>query len=369
MIKRTRLIALIAIITVWICVPVFSAETDFQYEFGKNNTPSEKKTHRFDLLSAFSYYPAKAERVNFQKDTLAPAAPAEYEKSHSFNMNLQMGMKLFKDWQAYIDFGIKEKNVQKAIDLMAKFGPQYFTVQLDYTLHNGKIHLWKDTPFGSAALEAIQDRPADSLVDYNQTWMSVALMLTPKYVNRISRIFEEQSTYLGIFYSSATVPFLITSEVMEITEIKDGKTSTSIVPANGAAAEFDPEIPIWTVGLRIGFGWDHNTNYRLLSHPTIDLFITCVVDVGFGKSEPDAELVKRMRSLNENFKNNFSSTYLGGKLNIGLYREFPILKDKIILLGVGYEMGTQKYFLESDYYLPMNVGVNQGPYAQLVLRF
>jgi hypothetical protein len=381
---KSKSIAAALFMALWIYFPAVSQEAE--------SFTVEKKRYRFDLLSTFSYYPAKSQRINFQTDTIAPAAPAEYEQSHSYNLSLLMGMRLFKEWEGYVDFGIKEKNARRAIDLMGRVGPQYFSVQLDYTRYDGRIHLWDDTPFGGAALEAIRGRAADTLIDYNQTWMCVALMITPYYMWRLANrlggsgdesrrlaetpreksFFEAaaQNYYLGVFYSSATLPFLVASNVTKITKTEDGKTDTTTVPAEGAIAEFDPRVSIWAAGIRFGFGWgNHKSPYLALSSPGIRLFISCVMDIGIGKGRPDMEIAERMGNLNPDFQSSFISFYARTVANVGIYREFNTLGDRIIHIGGGYEFNYQNYRLYSSYYLPMDVGANHGAYVRLGLRF
>ncbi|MCL2722340.1 MAG: hypothetical protein FWD47_13505 [Treponema sp.] len=379
--------------------PVFSQETRVETLAKSEKTlymPPKKNMHRFDVLSSFSYYPAKTDRINFQTEGYGPAAPAEYERDHSFNLNMQMGMKLFKEWQAYVDFGIKEKNAQRMIDIMGKLGPRYFYIEVDYTQNNGKIHLWEDMPFGDAALEAIKSRPADSLVEYNQTWMSVALMFTPHYawriINKIGN-FEENdkkrekeveqgqrkfhispandSYYLGLFYNHTTIPFLATSHFTLVTDA-DGKDME--VPADDAITEFEPAVPLWALGVRFGYGRDHNSSFRVSSPPGgFNLLMTNVFDLGLGKGKPDSEIVERMRTQNKNFKDSFTCLYVGIKINMGLFREFTVLKDNIILLSGGYGFNYQRYllanFFDYKYYLLTDVGLNHGPFVQLGLRF
>ena len=75
----------------------------------------------FDTAAAFSWYPLN----NF-------AGAMNEEGGFNYNLQLSMGLKLFKKMSAYVNMDIDDPTMKKLINVAGALGSKYFGVQFDY---------------------------------------------------------------------------------------------------------------------------------------------------------------------------------------------------------------------------------------------
>ncbi|MDR0306608.1 MAG: hypothetical protein LBI42_07200 [Chitinispirillales bacterium] len=361
---KIKLTALI--LTLCLSLPIFSQEqTSAPSSPPPNLTEAADKVDkkiklfRSDVSAAFAWYPPRGSDKNFQSDTAAPSSPLQYAPDNCFMMQLNMGLKLYKDWSAYVDFGINDQNAQRTIDFMAKFGNNFFDLELEYYMANGRIKFWEDTPFGQAADEAIKSRPPDQVSDYKETWQRVTFLL--KRPIRLGGV--DGVPFGGFFYSNATVPLVFGSEIAEVHE-------HLTAPAESAAAFFDPAADVLALGIRLGMA-------GITQHePTFSRRIgegAFYVNIGFGRVRPNKKLTAQASALNPDFKTAALIAHFGGKIRLGMGYQTFITRSAIFYMLGGLDMNVNvyhfpfnDYFLDVDF-LPKTGGI--GPYLRAGVKF
>jgi len=337
---------------------VIASETDLEAVAAAAHTTAVEKTtvaaaksskapaNRFNISGAFSWYPPDFfdnwkphwyDRVGGEEEF-----PASYYMDHSYNIRLQMGLKLFKDLGAFIDFGLDE-NVAKGINLAAKLNAKWFSLQLDYLLLSSEIKFWEDTEYLSN--EERESRPPDIIKKYKDQWMTVALMYTGL----------PEGFYLGAIYTRANFPQFIRTDVVY----------------------FLDECPIWAAGVRLGVGWDHNSDEE--RDAALSVFRTfndwmnatlLMADIGFGKANPDdAKVAIAKANAINGFDDNFNVYYVRIYASMGAYKRTPFGKNKSWLFGFGLEANLQAMGILSNDIKAMGFGYNIGPYILGGLRF
>ncbi|GBU20945.1 hypothetical protein R80B4_00832 [Fibrobacteres bacterium R8-0-B4] len=152
---------------------------------------------RIDVSSSYSYHftPGKSYFVD-------STAPATFKPSNFSDLSLSMGLNVYKGVFAYFDLGINNQTVKRAIDWAGRIGSKYFDLQIEYSFIGGKVSYWNDANIG-----ANKDTPPDLTADYDQTWLTVALMYP--FVLRGEKSNDPYGVLLGLFYNYAKVPALI----------------------------------------------------------------------------------------------------------------------------------------------------------------
>lgn len=336
------------------CVPLFSQD---------NATASE---HRYDVGASFSWYPPRGDAANFQQREGAPSAPFVYEADHSFRLKLNMGLRLYKEWSAYVDFGIDNQDMNTAIDFMARFGNRLFDLSLEYDMNNGRILIWDGVPFGSAADNAIENSSPSRILNYNETWLKAAFLLKRPIGG------NGYPALGGVFFSSATVPVVFASHVADV----DG----SDAPAENATAFLDPSADVWTVGLRIGGSGaitvgGQNSGLEPLEATANGAFIegSVYLDLGLGQVRLNRSLVAEAAALNPDFESTSFASHLGAQINFGVGYKMTLENDRVLYLVGGLDANVAEYFVESSYFVmgfrakSHTSGI--GPYVRARLQF
>jgi hypothetical protein len=289
--------------------------SDFGTFTDKSDTYSER-ARRIDISSSFSYYFNYDGSVVFD----STAAPATFIPTHLSNLSLSMGLKLYKDISAYIDLGIKDKSMKKAIDWASRVGSKYFDLQIEYNFIGGKMSYLENVN-----IEVDKNAPPKLNVDYDQTWVTVALLYPlPIYTDG-----PESSPFLiGLFYNSAKVPALFWVD-------RDKGDD------NSRFAILDIECPVNIYGVRF---YEDNIGLKripddLPSGWTRKIPFRFTADIGFGFAKLNKDVIAEAIEKGGQFSDNkYPTSYLSGRFALSLEYFNRFTENQVVHFGFGFEV-------------------------------
>jgi hypothetical protein len=124
--------------------------------FGQENsgTAGEKESAPiFSVNAQFSYYPSFIQ-VDGVIET-NPVYPLGFSPAPGYSIQLGMGLKLFSTVNAFLDFGLDDPYMSKAMKLAGKIGTKYFDV----------MYIYKSSSFPQKTISAVDVLPGN---EYDQ---------------------------------------------------------------------------------------------------------------------------------------------------------------------------------------------------------
>ncbi|MDR2592931.1 MAG: hypothetical protein LBC59_09040 [Chitinispirillales bacterium] len=292
---------------------VSSAKSDF-------DVPLSARAHRIGVSADYSY------GISFSREhAFDSIAPADLDLKHFSTLSLSMGLNLYKSINAYIDLGIKDKGVKNAIEWAGRVGSKYFELQIDYNFIAGEVLYWNDANIG-----VNKNSPPDLKANYDQTWMTVALMYSiPFYIRPNSAPFKA-----GLFYNHAEVPALVW--VNYESEDKENRF-----------AFLDKSCPVTTFGVRLNCTLNRSAidGAEGLSRGwTVRLPFWFIFDWGYGYADPDKSVIAQATEKGGHYsKYSFPTFYMGGRLTLlaAFFNRFT--ENNIVHVGLGFGLNGVGY--------------------------
>jgi len=107
------------------CLPVFS---------------QENQSISINISASYSYYFDYSLGYKYSEFKFI-----DFDTEYAYNLQLSMGLDLYKKVNALVDFNIKDQNMKKAIQIASKIGAKWFGIQFDYEKAEGKM-AWIKSP-------------------------------------------------------------------------------------------------------------------------------------------------------------------------------------------------------------------------------
>jgi hypothetical protein len=282
------------------CLPLFSLD----------------KSIIFDTGAAFSWYPYNDFADFFDAEHL------------NYNLQLNMGLKLFEKVSTYFNLDIDDPTMKKFINIAGSIGSKYFGIQLDYHKVSGRLN-WEEYWHNVNTSQTLD-------VDFNQHWTTVALIF-PRIMSKPGNIGDMLGgdILFGFFWNHSTIPLTI-----------DRNESNTL---EALSSTLDPEFVSNTWGLRFSITQDMITKHRTIAEifdlPNLPFdifyFFNVVLDIGIGIGKPSENAVFRAREKGWDYQgNDLNMLYIKTRDMFGIGKEWE-LGDNFLLnftVGVDYTL-------------------------------
>jgi len=297
-----------------------NGQNEESVSFGSSGGASSERARRIDVSASYSY------GISFSREhAFDSIAPADLDLKHFSTLSLSMGLNVYKNINAYFDLGIKDKGVKNAIEWAGRIGSKLFELQIDYNFIAGEVLYWNDANIG-----VNKNSPPDLKADYDQTWMTVALMCSvPIYIGPKTAPF-----WVGLFYNHAVVPALIWVNK----ESEDKETRFAFL---------DESCPVTTFGVRLNGAFNRSAiegTENLSRGWTVRVPFWLVYDWGYGYADPDKAVIAQATEKGGHYSDySFPTFYMGGKLNLLLAFFNRFTENNIVHFGLGFGLNGVGY--------------------------
>jgi hypothetical protein len=300
------------------------------------------KPPRFNFATTFSWYhsPGHITRgdTTFIVTDFDSLAPASFTATHNFNLQLSMGLNLYKDINAYFDIGIDDQIMKRVVDLAGRIGTGHFSLQADYNFLGGTVSFWDNPNIGTQ-----KDTPPDLVKDYRQIWTSVALLLRrPLLIG-----YAEDGTLelqIGFVWSSATIPALIW-------------VNRDLEGGDEAFVFFDDNFRVNTYGARFIMAYDYVSS----------LFFDMVMDFGYGSGNPTASVREQVKEKGEG--DSYDAFLIKGRMLGGWKFNKKLADNRVFSYAFGVDMYGTLYTPASGTEWETIINRGFGPFIRLGLAF
>jgi len=289
---------------------------------------SSANEHKIDVSTSFSSYFSSDGTAYFDS-----TAPATFTPAYMHSLSLSMGMNLYKGMSAYFDFGINNKTVKKTLDWAGRIGSKYFDLQIEYNFIGGEVSYWEDANIGVK-----KNSPPDLKTDYDQTWITVALMYPlPIGFDRTDGS-RTSPMLLGLFYNHANVPALVWVNKKS----KDKKSRYAFL---------DKSCPVSIYGIR--YYWDNIGLKRIPDNLpngwTWTIPWRVIGDMGFGFASPNKDVVAMATENGGQFTDySFATYYLDVRTSLILEWFNRFTENQVVHFGVGVEVHGLGYIRNEE---------------------
>ena len=358
---------LLAIFMLLSVLPVLFSQEDAPEE--PSGKPPENPVV-FDASGVFSWYPVST-YITSGKVSVEPD-PLEY---FNYNIQLNMGMKLFNKVSAYFNFGIDDSIANGMMNLAGAIGSKYFGVQVDYQKINFMM-AWHNYKTDS-----------DFISEFNQTWTSIAL-IGPRIKSRQGNLVElllGGDLLIGVFWNTAIIPTFVYD--MEIVSGSSNIIRNTVLDTNYNANIWGFRIcvvqDLLTENVRDSFVdrlfatkglWgpkspSEKSSNNILTRNDIITCFEITVDFGWGTGSPSKKAKEEAESLNPDFTPDEESiSYFRCKLRLGLGKEWQITERIALSTVIGLEYNAQS-FSRKGQIGKMFTSDNMGPFLLIGTRF
>jgi hypothetical protein len=270
----------------------------------------------FDTAAAFSWY---------SYNEFAKALDVEHL---NYNLQLNMGLKLFQKMSTYFNMNIDDPTMKRFINIAGAFGSKYIGVQFDYHKVSGKLswdEYWRDNI----------NAPQKKDTEFNQHWSTVALIF-PRIASKPGNIgdYLGGDILFGLFWNRSILPLSIDRNE---SNVLDALSST-----------LDPEFVSNTWGLRISVAQDMLTEHRTVSEifnlPNLPFdffyYLNAVFDIGLGIGKPSEGAISRAKEKGWDYQgDNLKMFYTRVRDMIGIGKEWELNNAQInFVIGIDYSL-------------------------------